>query len=67
MEQPYGEKDDEKNVWKNSHICFDKVSYQTKEGQWILKDINLKIPQGTKLAILAPSGSGKTTLLKLMK
>ena len=28
----------------------------------ILKDINLKLNQGTKLSVLGPSGSGKTTL-----
>ncbi|MFK3957971.1 thiol reductant ABC exporter subunit CydC [Guptibacillus hwajinpoensis] len=67
LEKPSEEEDDEKSVWKNSHLRFDKVSYQTKEGQWILEDINLEIPQGTKLAILGPSGSGKTSLLKLMK
>ncbi|WLR60961.1 thiol reductant ABC exporter subunit CydC [Guptibacillus hwajinpoensis] len=67
LEKPSEEEYDEKSIWKKSHLRFDKVSYQTNQGQWILKNINLEIPQGTKLAILGPSGSGKTSLLKLMK
>ncbi|MEI6147066.1 MAG: thiol reductant ABC exporter subunit CydC [Methylococcales bacterium] len=33
---------------------------------WVLKNINLNIPQGAKLAIIGVSGSGKTTLLQLL-
>lgn len=32
----------------------------------VLKDINLKIPAGTSLAIVGPTGSGKTTLVSLI-
>jgi len=33
---------------------------------WVLKNTNLTIPQGSKIAIIGPSGSGKTTLLHLL-
>lgn len=33
---------------------------------WVLKDINLLIPEGKVTAIVGSSGSGKTTLLKLL-
>jgi ATP-binding cassette, subfamily B, multidrug efflux pump len=32
----------------------------------VLKDINLKVPAGTSLAIVGPTGSGKTTLVSLL-
>lgn len=42
------------------HISF---AYGEKE---ILRDVSLKIPQGTATAIVGPSGSGKTTLCNLL-
>ncbi|MFI3137080.1 MAG: thiol reductant ABC exporter subunit CydC, partial [Methylococcaceae bacterium] len=39
--------------------------YQDRQGR-VLKNINLTIPQGSKIAIIGPSGSGKTSLLHLL-
>ena len=33
---------------------------------WVLKDVSLKLPEGTFTAIVGPSGGGKTTMLKLL-
>jgi energy-coupling factor transport system ATP-binding protein len=41
-------------------------SYDLGDKSWALKDINLKISQGEKIAITGPAGSGKTTLLQLI-
>ena len=38
----------------------------SEQSDWILKQIDLNIPQGSKIAIVGKSGAGKTTLLQLL-
>ncbi|QKL32236.1 peptide cleavage/export ABC transporter ComA [Streptococcus mitis] len=45
---------------------FKQVSYKYGYGRDVLSDINLTIPQGSKVAFVGISGSGKTTLAKMM-
>jgi ATP-binding cassette subfamily B multidrug efflux pump len=48
-------------------IEFRNVSFKYNEhSPFILKDINLKIPAGSTLAIIGYTGSGKTSLINLM-
>ncbi|KQW98616.1 peptidase domain-containing ABC transporter [Flavobacterium sp. Root420] len=49
-------------------IQFKKVSFQYEgpKSPYILKNINLFIPEGKITAIVGSSGSGKTTLMKLL-
>ena len=52
-----------------SFLQIDHVSKKARSGEseiQILKNVNLSVPKGVKLAILGASGSGKTTLLTLM-
>lgn len=53
---------------ENRDIFFQNVSfsYEGTARSYVLKNINLKIPQGKTTAIVGMSGSGKTTLLKLL-
>ncbi|HEX37653.1 MAG TPA: ABC transporter ATP-binding protein [Candidatus Cloacimonetes bacterium] len=44
-----------KNVW---------MAYEKED--WILKDVNLKIQEGEKVALVGSTGGGKTTLVKLI-
>jgi len=48
-------------------LHLDQVSFRYNPQQnWLLDNISLDIPHGSKLAIVGPSGSGKTTLLHLL-
>lgn len=46
-------------------IVFKNVQYSYKN-QVVLKNLNLHIREGEKVAIIGPSGSGKSTILKLV-
>jgi ATP-binding cassette subfamily B protein len=52
----------------NKGIYFKNVSFQYEGPQspYVLKDINLFIPEGKVTAIVGASGSGKTTLIKML-
>ena len=47
-------------------IEFRNLTFKYSDGSTVLKDINLKVPEGTSLAIVGPTGSGKTTLVNLI-
>lgn len=50
-----------------SGIEFRDVSFRYSENHpWILRHINLFLPEGKCLALVGPNGSGKTTLVKLL-
>lgn len=49
----------------NHEIEFRHVSFKYDQ-QWVLRDINLRIPKGKTVAIVGQSGSGKSTLLDLI-
>jgi ATP-binding cassette subfamily B protein len=47
-------------------IEFKNVTYSYDETKEVLRNINLKVKQGEKLALVGPSGGGKTTLCHLL-
>jgi ATP-binding cassette subfamily C protein CydC len=48
-------------------LQLNDVSFRYADQQnWVLKNISLTIPQGSKIAIVGANGSGKTTLLQLL-
>jgi len=49
-----------------NELVLEHINKKFDDGSLILKDINLRLQQGTKLSVLGPSGSGKTTLLRLI-
>lgn len=42
------------------------VDFAYEPGHRILKDLNLKVPAGTKVAIVGETGAGKTTIINLL-
>jgi len=57
----------EMDIPEKKDIKIENLSFKyNKEAQYVLKDINLKIPQGKMTAIVGQSGSGKTTLMKIL-
>lgn len=48
------------------YIEFKDVSFAYNDDEYVLKDINLKIPAGKLYALVGHTGSGKTTLSRLI-
>jgi ATP-binding cassette subfamily B protein len=57
---------DEKAVIESCHIELKNVSFAYHEGEDVIKNISLSIPQGGVTALVGPSGSGKSTLSRLI-
>ena len=58
-----------KENWEPLHgdIEFDDVSFKYPDGdEYILEHFNLKVPQGTNVAIVGETGAGKSTLVNLV-
>lgn len=69
MEKEYNEKGEGiKSIDGDTlEIEFKNVSFKyPNTDKWIIKDLNLKIKAGEKLAIVGVNGAGKTTLVKLL-
>jgi ABC-type multidrug transport system fused ATPase/permease subunit len=47
-------------------IQLNDISFAYSDGNPVLKNISLSVPQGQTVAIVGPSGGGKSTLLKLI-
>ncbi len=48
------------------NISFENVSYSYDGQREVLRDLNLSIAKGERIAILGSNGSGKTTILNLL-
>ena len=48
------------------NIEFKNVSFGYNEDKVIIKDFNLKVKSGEKIAIVGPTGAGKTTMVNLL-
>lgn len=68
--EKYGDSFNEKREnWEplNGDIEFDDVTFKYPDGEeYILEHFNLKVPQGTNVAIVGETGAGKSTLVNLV-
>lgn len=48
------------------HIQFEDVSFSYVPEQKLIRNLNLKVESGQKIAIVGPTGCGKTTLINLL-
>jgi len=51
---------------KGGEIKFENVTFGYNKDRMILRNLNLTIPAGQKIAIVGPSGCGKSTILRLL-
>jgi ATP-binding cassette subfamily B protein/subfamily B ATP-binding cassette protein MsbA len=54
------------NQRANGEISFEQIWFGYDSSQPVLKNINLRIAPGKKIAIVGPTGAGKSTLVSLL-
>ncbi|MEN9235243.1 MAG: ABC transporter ATP-binding protein [Gloeomargarita sp. GMQP_bins_120] len=47
-------------------IRFEQVSFGYKPGEWALKNVDLVIHPGEKVALVGPTGAGKSSVIRLL-
>jgi len=70
IEPKVNQNEENKNaVLKDGEIIFENVnfSYPSRSNVKILNGLNLKIPQGKKVAFVGETGSGKSTVMQLIE
>ncbi|MDD4002793.1 MAG: ABC transporter ATP-binding protein, partial [Clostridia bacterium] len=60
--------DKEENIKDNfsGKVVFENVSFSYSKEKELIKNLNLNIEKGSKIAIVGPTGAGKTTLVNLL-
>lgn len=47
-------------------VTFEHVNFGYEEGQTVLKDLNLHVRAGERIALVGPTGAGKSTVVNLL-
>lgn len=48
------------------HVVFDRVSFEYREGEPVLNEVQFEARPGTATALVGPSGAGKSTIMGLL-
>jgi ABC-type polysaccharide/polyol phosphate transport system ATPase subunit len=48
------------------HIDVNAVDFSLSDGRALLSDVNFRVGEGAKVALIGANGSGKTTLIKMI-
>ncbi len=48
------------------HLDINGVDYHLSDGRALLRDVNLRVGEGAKVALIGPNGTGKTTLTRIV-
>ncbi len=54
------------NFEPEGNIVFDNVAFSYDKSKKLIKDLNLDIKKGQRIAIVGPTGAGKSTLINLL-
>jgi subfamily B ATP-binding cassette protein MsbA len=47
-------------------VTFDRISFEYRPGEPVLKEVSFEAPAGTATALVGPSGAGKSTIMGLL-
>lgn len=47
-------------------VCFEHVSFGYDQDSILMRDLNIQVRPGQKIAIVGPTGAGKTTMINLL-
>ncbi len=66
MDEPGENVSGERIARFNGNVIFDHVSFGYKEGEYVLKNINLEAKHGETVALVGHTGSGKSSIMNLL-